>query len=104
MVRWAVLAGIGTGTYFFVQYCTYSFGFWYATHCVAGTHLCSTSTTGTVYTPGETGAVFLAIFIGSFNFMALVPNVTAILDGMKAAKRLYRVIDQESAIEKQTSS
>jgi hypothetical protein len=30
--------------------------------------------------------------------MQLVPNVVAILDGMKAAKRLYDVIDKKSII------
>lgn len=52
VTKWAILAGIGTGIYYFIQYCTYSFGFWYATHCVGGTHLCSPSVTGSVYTPG----------------------------------------------------
>jgi hypothetical protein len=42
--------------------------------------------------------VFFAIFVGSFNFMQLVPNVMAILDGLKAAKRLYKVIDQKAVI------
>ena len=31
--------------------------------------------------------------------MQLVPNVMAILEGMKAAKRLYAIIDHQSEIE-----
>jgi len=30
--------------------------------------------------------------------MQLVPNIVAILEGMKAAKRLYAVIDRKSVI------
>ena len=95
--RWAVYAGIVTGLFFFIQYCAFAFGFWYGTHCVAGTHRCSVN--GSAYTPGEATIVFFAIFVGSFNFMQLVPNILAIFEGMKAGKRLYNVIDQESAIE-----
>ena len=43
--------------------------------------------------------MFFAMFVGSFNFMSLTPNVLAILEGMKAATRLYKVIDSPSAIE-----
>lgn len=31
--------------------------------------------------------------------MQLVPNIMAILEGMKAAKRLYKIIDQEPLID-----
>lgn len=31
--------------------------------------------------------------------MQLVPNIMAILEGMKAAKRLYAIIDQEPTID-----
>ncbi len=47
--QWALYAGIGTGLFFFIQYSAFSFGFWYGTHCVAGTYRC---TAPTVYTPG----------------------------------------------------
>ena len=43
--------------------------------------------------------VFFAIFVGSFNFMQLVPNIIAILDGLKAAKRLNTIIDQKPLID-----
>jgi len=89
---WAVYAGVGTGLYFTIQYCAFSFGFWYGTHCVAGTYRCSE---GVPYTPGESTIVFFANFVGSFNFMLLVPNIMAIVEGMKAAKRLYAVIDRK---------
>lgn len=62
---------------------------------MAGTYRCSTEVTGSVYTPGEATIVFFAIFVGSFNFMQLMPNIMAILEGLKAAKRLYKIIDQE---------
>ena len=32
--------------------------------------------------------------------MQLLPNITAILEGLKAAKRLYRVIDLKPIIDK----
>lgn len=100
VVKWAIYAGLGTGLFFFIQYCAFSFGFWYGTHCVAGSYRCSTSVTGGVYTPGDVTIVFFALFVGSFNFMQLLPNVTAILDGLKAAKRLYKIIDMEPTIKK----
>jgi ATP-binding cassette subfamily B (MDR/TAP) protein 1 len=100
VVKWALIAGAGTGLFFFVQYCAFSFGFWYGTHCVGGSYRCSTSVTGSVYTPGEVTIVFFALFVGSFNFMQLVPNVMAILEGLKAAKRLYAVIDLQPTISK----
>jgi ATP-binding cassette, subfamily B (MDR/TAP), member 1 len=102
VLKWAILAGLGTGLFFFIQYCAFSFGFWYGTHCVAGSYRCSTSVTGSVYTPGEATIVFFALFVGSFNFMQLLPNITAILEGLKAAKRLYRIIDLEPAISRNT--
>jgi len=92
-------AAIGTGLFFLIQYFAFSWGFWYGIHCVGGSHMCSTSWTGSVYTPGQATIVFFALFVGSFNFMQLVPNIVAILDGMKAAKRLYDVIDQEPTID-----
>jgi ABC-type multidrug transport system fused ATPase/permease subunit len=95
----ALYAAIGTGLFFFIQYCAFSWGFYFGIHCVGGSNVCSTSWTGSVYTPGETTIVFFALFVGSFNFMQLVPNIVAILDGMKAAKRLYDVIDQEPTID-----
>ncbi len=95
VTNWAIYAGIGTGLFFFIQYCAFSFGFWYGTHCVANSYRC---TSDTAYTPGDATIVFFTIFVGSFNFMQLVPNVVAILDGMKAAKRLYDVIDKKSII------
>lgn len=52
VVKWAILAGVGTGIFFFIQYCAFSFGFWYGTHCVAGSYRCPLSSTGSVYTPG----------------------------------------------------
>jgi ATP-binding cassette subfamily B (MDR/TAP) protein 1 len=98
--KWALLAGLGTGLFFFIQYCAFSFGFWYGTHCVAGTYRCSPSVTGSAYTPGEVTIVFFALFVGSFNFMQLLPNVMAIMEGLKAAKRLYAIIDLAPAIDK----
>lgn len=92
--RWSLYAGIGTGLFFFIQYCAFSFGFWYGTHCVAGSYRCRPASGGEPYSPGEATIVFFAIFVGSFNFMQLVPNIMSILEGMKAAKRLYKVIDQ----------
>jgi len=92
--KYALFAGLGTGLFFFIQYCAFSFGFWYGTHCVGGTYRCPTSVTNSVYSPGEVTIVFFALFVGSFNFMQLVPNVMAILGGMQAAKRLYKIIDQ----------
>ena len=52
------------------------------------------TSTGSVYTPGEATIVFFALFVGSFNFMQLLPNIIAILEGLKAAKRLYAIIDK----------
>jgi len=92
VASWAVYAGIGTGLYFVIQYCAFSFGFWYGTHCVADSYRC---TSASPYTPGQATIVFFANFVGSFNFMQLVPNIVAILEGMKAAKRLYAVIDRK---------
>jgi hypothetical protein len=43
--------------------------------------------------------VFFAIFVGSYNFMQLVPSLQKIYSGMKAAYRLYKVIDRESLIQ-----
>jgi ATP-binding cassette subfamily B (MDR/TAP) protein 1 len=103
VLKWSILAGIGTGIFFFIQYCAFSFGFWYGSHCVAGSYRCPTSTTGSVYTPGEVTIVFFALFVGSFNFMQLLPNVTAILDGLKAAKRLYKIIDLQPSIGKNSN-
>ena len=97
--RYALYAAIGTGLFFFIQYCAFSWGFWFGTHCVGGTNICSTSWTGSEYSPGEATIVFFAIFVGSFNFMQLVPNIMAILEGMKAAKRLYKVIDKDPVID-----
>lgn len=102
-MKWAIYAGLGTGLFFFMQYCAFSFGFWYGTHCVAGSYRCSTSVTGSVYTPGDVTIVFFALFVGSFNFMQLLPNVTAILEGLKAAKRLYKIIDMEPTIKRNSS-
>jgi ABC-type multidrug transport system fused ATPase/permease subunit len=59
---------------------------------------CSVSVTGVPYSPGEVLSVSAALFVGSYNFMSLVPNLTAIREGMKAAKRLYRVIDSTPTI------
>ena len=98
--RYALYGGIGTGIFFFIQYCAFSWGFYFGSHCVGGSHICSTKWTGSVYTPGEATIVFFAIFVGSFNFMQLVPNIIAIIDGMKAAHRLYTIIDQEPTIDK----
>ena len=42
--------------------------------------------------------MFFAIFVGSYNFIQLIPNLIAIIEGMKAAKRLYKIIDQEPTI------
>lgn len=36
--------------------------------------------------------------------MQLVPNIMSILEGMKAAKRLYKVIDQEPTIDTKNST
>jgi ATP-binding cassette subfamily B (MDR/TAP) protein 1 len=102
-MKWAILAGIGTGLFFFVQYCAFSFGFWYGTHCVAGSYRCSTDVTGAVYSPGEVTLVFFTIFVGSYNFLQLVPNLMAIIEGLKAAKRLYKIIDLEPLIKKNSS-
>lgn len=102
--KWALYAGIGTGLFFFIQYCAFSFGFWYGTHCVAGSYRCRPDSEGQPYTPGEATIVFFAIFVGSFNFMQLVPNIMAILEGMKAASRMYKIIDQEPTIDSKTSS
>jgi ABC-type multidrug transport system fused ATPase/permease subunit len=55
--------------------------------------------TGTVYTPGDATIVFFALFVGSFNFMQLLPNIQAILEGLKAAKRLYTIIDLKPQIQ-----
>jgi hypothetical protein len=52
-----------------------------------------------VYTPGEATIVFFALFVGSFNFMQLVPNLTTIMEGLKAAKRLYKMIDRKPLID-----
>ena len=98
--RYALYGGIATGLFFFIQYCAFSWGFYFGSHCVGGSHICSTTWTGSVYTPGEATIVFFAIFVGSFNFMQLVPNIIAILDGMKAAHRLYSIIDQEPTIDR----
>jgi len=103
VLKWALLAGVGTGLFFFIQYCAFSFGFWYGSHCVAGSYRCPPSVTGAVYTPGEVTLVFFTIFVGSFNFMQLVPNVMAIIEGLKAAKRLYKIIDQEPVIKKNSN-
>lgn len=35
--------------------------------------------------------------------MQLLPNVTAILDGLKAAKRLYKIIDMEPTIKRNSN-
>ncbi len=99
MVKWAIFAGLGTGLFFFIQYCAFSFGFWYGSHCVAGSYRCPVSVTDSVYTPGEATIVFFALFVGSFNFMQLVPNLTTIMEGLKAAKRLYKMIDRKPLID-----
>jgi hypothetical protein len=87
------LGGIGTGLFFFIQYSAFSFGLWYGTQCVAGTYRCSPDKSGQVYTIGNVIAVFFAIFVGSYNFLPLVPSVMAIMEGLKAAKRMYSIID-----------
>jgi ATP-binding cassette, subfamily B (MDR/TAP), member 1 len=102
--RYALYAAIGTGLFFFIQYCAFSWGYYFGIHCVGGTHVCSTTWTKTPYTPGETTIVFFAIFVGSFNFMQLVPNILSILEGKKAAARLYAVIDQEPLIDSLVSN
>jgi len=103
VVKWALLAGVGTGLFFFIQYCAICFGFWYGTHCVAGSNRCPPSVTGSVYTPGEVTLVFFTIFIGSYYFLQLVPNIMAIIEGLKAAKRLYKIIDLQPVIIKNSS-
>jgi len=100
VLKWAILAGLGTGLFFFIQYAAFTYGCWYAVHCVAGSHRCPTWITGSVYTPGDATTVFFALFVGSFNFMQLLPNVMAIIEGAKAAKRLYKIIDQQPIIKK----
>ena len=97
--QYAYYGAIGTGLFFFIQYLSYSYGFWFGTHCIAGSNVCPTSVTGEHYSPGQFTSCFFTIFIGSFNFMQIVPNITAILNGMKAGKRLYKVIDQKSTID-----
>jgi ABC-type multidrug transport system fused ATPase/permease subunit len=87
------LGGIGTGLFFFIQYSAFAFGLWYGTHCVAGTYRCLPDKGGHVYTPGNVVTVFFAIFVGSYNFLQLVPNVMSIMEGLKAAKRMYSIID-----------
>jgi hypothetical protein len=93
MPKIAFMGGVGIGILVFVQYATFAWGFYFSTQCTAGTHLCSTSWTGGIYTPGQALIVFMAIFVGSYNFLQLTPNVTAIVNGMKAAKRIYNIID-----------
>ena len=104
MFKWSTLGGVGTGLFFMIQYLAFSFGFWYGTQCIAGNSHCPVSVTGSVYTPGDATIVFFAMFVGSFNFMSLTPNVLAIMEGMKAATRLYKVIDSPSVIEDMTKS
>lgn len=70
---------------------------------MAGSYRCSTDVTDSVYTPGEVTIVFFALFVGSFNFMQLLPNITAILEGLKAAKRLFKIIDLVPSIQKNSS-
>jgi ABC-type multidrug transport system fused ATPase/permease subunit len=87
------LGGIGTGLFFFIQYVAYSFGFWYGVNCVAENYRCTPDKAGQVYTPGNVITVFFAIFVGSYNFLQIVPSLMAILEGLKAAKRMYSIID-----------
>lgn len=87
-------AGIGSGLFFLAQFFAYALGFWYGSHCAQGSNVCSDSVTGSRYTAGEIMIVFFAIFVGSYNFMQLVPSLQKIYSGMKAAYRLYKVIDR----------
>lgn len=89
--KWALYAGIGTGLFFFVQYLAFSYGAWYGVQCVGNTSKC---TSEVAYTPGETNTIFFSVAIGCYNFMPLLPNIAIIFQGMKAANRLYKIIDQ----------
>ena len=94
-----MMGGFGTGILYFTIYASFAWGFYFSTQCIVGTNLCSTTWTGEVYTPGQSLTVFFAIFIGSYNFLQLTPNLTAIVNGMKAAKRIYDIIDQPPTID-----
>jgi len=40
--KYALYAGIGSGMFFFAQFCAYALGFWYGSHCAEGSNVCST--------------------------------------------------------------
>ncbi len=89
MPRYSLYGGIGDGLFYITQFFAYAWAFWYGSHCAQDTNVCPTSATGSKYTAGQVVSVFFALFVGSYNFMQLIPSIQKIYGGMKSAYRLY---------------
>ena len=76
----------------------YALGYWFGSHCVEGTHICSPNVSGGAYTPGTAITVFFSILVACFYLSQLSPALKKIGEGMDAASRIFKVLDQEPSI------
>ena len=73
----------------------YPLAFWYGSECVFGNSRCpSHLQKPNPFTTGRIVTVFYSLFIPSFSLNQLTPCFQKIAEGMKAAAKIYAVIDR----------
>ena len=85
------------GFVFFVQYATFSLGFWWGSRLVEENYANPVSATG-FYDAGDVLVVFFSVLMAGFNLSQLSPAFEKIVQGRQAAARIFATIDREPLI------
>ena len=97
VIKFALLSGMAIGFVFFVQYATFSLGFWWGSRLVEENYANPVSATG-FYDAGDVLVVFFSVLMAGFNLSQLSPAFEKIVQGRQAAARIFATIDREPLI------
>ncbi len=97
-LKFFILGGMAIGSIFLAEFLTYTFGFWYGSHCIEQSVICPEGVSGQTYTAGDVVTIFFIILIAGYNFSQVPPSMKKIAQGKEAAKRIYNVIDRQPLI------
>jgi ATP-binding cassette, subfamily B (MDR/TAP), member 1 len=87
MVIWTSLAII-------VMYLGFILVFWLGSECVMITSRCPSQLQNKTYSAGTLIQIFYALFLPAISLNQLTPSFYKIIDGKKAAERIYSIIDR----------
>ncbi|CAG7826351.1 unnamed protein product, partial [Allacma fusca] len=93
-----IFSGCGNGLLWFLNYCSYSLGFWYGTQLVFHDNPCKKDPRGN-YGPAEMMMVFFSIMAAAFNMGQAMSYTEVFTIGCGAAAAVYKVIDRVPEID-----